>query len=393
MAFRTQRDVDRLKLPPGKKEHFEFDARCPGNSVRIQRGGKPAYVAWYTVAGVRKRFTLGATAGIDLDSARRRATEIVNAARDGRDPGRERKLARIAAVGALTVDSLIETYLREHAERHQRPRTFAETRRALEGHWAPIHALLAGDVSRREVSARLLALARSSGTVAANRARANLSACYVWAIKAGLADHNPVLGSIRGKEETRTRVLSIAELRAIWLATADLGPYGAIVRLLLLTGQRRGEIGGLAWGEIDLGSAMLLLPGARTKNKREHAVPLSRQALAILREFPDLGARCPFVFGQRGRAPFADWSGGKERLDRALALLPGVTVAPWTVHDLRRSFATLAAEHELIEPHVIEATLNHARPGVGATYNRARYVEPMRVGLQRWGDWLMGAVA
>ena len=118
---------------------------------------------------------------MDLDEARRQATEIVNAARDGRDPGQERKQARIAAADVLTVGDLIGAYLREHAERHQRPRTLIETRRALERHWAPLHGLPAADVTRRDVSARLIELARSTGTVGANRARGEPVGGVRWA--------------------------------------------------------------------------------------------------------------------------------------------------------------------------------------------------------------------
>jgi integrase len=390
MAFRNQGDLDRLTLPAGKTEGFHFDERCPGLSVRIQRTGKPAFVTWYTIGGKRKRITLGAVAGMELDQARRQATEIVNAGRDGRDPGQERKLARIAAADVLTVGGLIGAYLREHAERHQRPRTLIETRRALERHWKPLHALPAADVTRRDVSARLLELARSTGTVGANRARANLSAAFVWAMKAGLVDHNPVIGTVKGEETSRERVLSIEELRAIWQATAELNAHDAIVRLLILTGARKAEIGGLAWTELDRANAMVLLSGQRVKNGRAHELPLSRQAFAILREFPEL-PRCPFIFGRRGQAPFSGWSRCKARLDTRIAEQQGAPLAPWTVHDIRRSFATLAAEHGLIEPFHIEAILNHVsghRNGVAGTYNRALYREQKRVGLQRWADWL-----
>jgi integrase len=385
---------DRLTLPTGKSEVFHFDARCPGLSVRIQRTGKPSFVTWFTTAGKRKRITLGAVAGMDLDQARRQATEIVNAGRDGRDPGKERKLARIAAADVPTVGGLIGAYLREHAERHQRPRTLVETRRNLQRHLAPLHALLAGDVTRREVSARLLELARSTGTAGANRARANLSAAFVWAMKAGLIDHNPVIGTVKGEESTRERVLTIKELAAIWQATAELRRHDAIVRLLMLTGQRRAEIGGLAWAELDRANALVTLSGQRTKNGRLHEVPLSRQASAILREFPEL-PRCPYIFGRRGQVPFAGWSRCKERLDGRIAEQQGAPLAPWTIHDIRRSFATLAIEHGLIEPFHVEAILNHVsghRNGVAGIYNRAVYREPKRIGLQRWADWLESMV-
>src|SRR5688572_5362261 len=104
MAFRTQRDLDRLTLPAGKAEVFHFDARCPGLAVRIQRTGAPAFTVWFTApGGKRKRLTLGSVAGLDLDAARRQATEISNAARDGRDPAMERKQARAAAAELFMV--------------------------------------------------------------------------------------------------------------------------------------------------------------------------------------------------------------------------------------------------------------------------------------------------
>jgi integrase len=394
MAFRTARDLDRLTLPAGKAEVFHFDARCPGLSVRIQRTGKPAFVAWYTARGKRKRMTIGAVAGMDLDQARRQATEIVNAGRDGRDPGAERKLAKVEAAAVLTVGDLIDAYLREHAERHQRPRTLIETKRALERHWGPLHPLPAGDVTRRDVSARLLDLMRSTGPVGANRARAHLSAAYAWAIRAGLVDHNPIVGTIRTEERSRERVLKPAELRAIWRATDDNSAHSAIIRLLMLTGARKAEIGGMTHAELDRERGLWILPAARTKNRREHELPLSRQVWEMIGEFPEL-PRCPYLFGRHGQAPFSGWSQCKARLDRRIADQQGAPLAPWTVHDLRRSFASLAAEHEIIQPHLIEAILNHVsghQAGVAGVYNRSTYREPKRVGLQAWADWLIGIV-
>ena len=398
MAYRTQRDLDRLTLPNGKAEVFHFDARCPGLSVRIQRTGSPAFVAWFTApGGKRKRITLGPIAGVDLDHARRQATEIVNAARDGRDPGQERKLARIAAADVLTVGAMIGAYLREHAERHQRPRTLIETKRALERHWLPLHPLPAADVTRRDISARLLELARSTGTVGANRARAHLSAAFAWAMKAGLLDQidvNPVINTIRAEETSRERVLSPDEMAAIWRATDDGTNHSAIIRLLMLTGARKAEIGGMTHAEIDRDRQLWSLAGERTKNGRPHELPLSRQAWEIIAEYPEL-PRCPFIFGRRGQAPFSGWSQCKARLDARIAEQQGVPLAAWRIHDLRRSFATLAAEHELIEPHIIEAILNHVsghQNGVAGVYNRAAYREPKRLGLQAWADWLEAVV-
>jgi Arm DNA-binding domain len=415
MAFKNQREIERLALPADKAEAFHFDARCPGLSIRLQRHGKPAYVVWYTLpGGKRKRITLGAVAGMELDDARRQATNTVNAARDGRDPGLERKQARVAAATALPLGDLIKAYLRDHAAHKQRPRSLAETKRALERHWAPLHSLPAAAVTLREVSARLIELADSNGPVAANRARANLSAAFTWAMRAGLVGANPTIAAVKNEEVSRDRVLMVEELAAIWRATSDLTSYDAIVRLLMLTWARRLEVGGMAHAEIE--GSTWNLPAARCKSWRAmqkrgqaaHEIPLSRQAQAIIAEFPELPER-PFVFGRGGRSPFSGWSQCKARLDERIARQraeqrlgrelgdgeepePGDFLKAWRLHDLRRSGVTLAAEHEVAEPHVIEAVVNHAgghRAGVAGVYNRAPYREAKRIALQRWSDWLL----
>jgi integrase len=392
VSFRTQRDLDRLTLPTGKAEVFHFDARCPGLSVRIQRTGKPAFVAWYTVpGGKRKRLTLGPVAGLELDVARRQAAEISNAARNGRDPSMERKQARLAAADVFTLGDLIGAYLRDHAERHQRPRTLVETRRALERHWLPLHGLSAADVTRRDVSARLLELARSSGTVGANRARANLSACFAWAMRAGLVDVNPVVGTVKGEEASRERVLALDELKAIWRATADLDNHDCIIRMLLLSGQRRQEVGGMAWAELSSDDRSLwTLPPSRAKNGRAHEIPLSRQAQAIIAELPQSPGR-PYVFGRGGRGPFSGWSRCKERLDARIAAQQGAPIADWHTHDLRRSAVTHMSEFGIAPPHIIEAVVGHVsghQGGIAGVYNRAVYRGEKAVALQRWADWL-----
>jgi integrase len=162
----------------------------------------------------------------------------------------------------------------------------------------------------------------------------------------------------------------------------------------MLLGARKSEVGGLAWAELDRANAMVLLSGQRTKNGRPHELPLSRQAFAVLREFPEL-PKCPFVFGRRGQAPFSGWSQCKARLDSRIAEQQGAPLAPWAVHDLRRTFATLAAEHGLIEPFHVEAILNHVsghQNGVAGVYNRSVYREQKRRGLQVWADWLEATV-
>jgi integrase len=179
-------------------------------------------------------------------------------------------------------------------------------------------------------------------------------------------------------------VLTKDELRQLWRALGE-DKFSDVVRLLLLTGQRRNEIGKLQWGEIDLARKLIVLASGRTKNGRQHEVPLSAQALAIIEGMPRRNSS-DFLFGKRG---FSDWAAVKAKLDQRAG------IAPWTLHDLRRTCATQLGELG-IQPHHIEAILNHYsghRAGVAGVYQRAKYEGEMRAALQRWADWIEGITA
>ena len=187
-------------------------------------------------------------------------------------------------------------------------------------------------------------------------------------------------GTAKANENgSRERVLTRDELRKLWRGLGD-DPFSDIVRLLLLTGQRRTEIGRLQWSEVDLARKLIVLPPERTKNGRQHELPLSRQAMAIVERQPRRNST-GFVFSDNGNH---DWDRGKARLDGKLG------IAPYTLHDLRRTCATGMAELG-VQPHIIEAVLNHVsghKAGVAGIYNRARYEREMRSALQRWADHL-----
>src|SRR5262249_15591674 len=181
----------------------------------------------------------------------------------------------------------------------------------------------------------------------ANRARSTLSSMFAWAIAEGLCESNPIIGTNVQEEKPRARVLTDAELAAIWKAAPD-EDYGRIVKLLMLTGQRRDEIGALRWSEIDTDAKLIALSSTRTKNGIEHQIPLSIEAIEILKgciRHRDL------LFGN-GPTGFAAWSRKKLAFDKACG------VKGWTIHDLRRTVATKMADIG-VQPHVIEAVLNH----------------------------------
>jgi len=300
------------------------------------------------------------------DTARTEALRLLGAVLSGDET--------IAKSLSETFGSEVERYLER--KRGLRPSSLEKIKRFLTVHCAALAKLSLTDIDRRAVALVLGEIERARGPVARNRARSALSAFFGWTITKGLLDANPVEGTAKVNEGgSRERVLTQDELRQLWRTLGD-DRFADIVRLLLLTGQRRNEIGGLQWGEVDLAKGIIILPAHRTKNKRKHELPLSRQALAILSRQP---RRASLFSKTEG---FKNWDKGKARLDRRLG------IAPWRLHDLRRTAATGMAELG-VQPHIIEAVLNHVsghKAGVAGIYNRARYADEMRTALQKWAD-------
>jgi integrase len=222
-------------------------------------------------------------------------------------------------------------------------------------------------------------IAKKRGKVAADRGRSSLSAFYTWCIGAGIANDNPVSGTFKHSEDkSRERVLTDAELVKIWNA-APANDYGRIVKLLMLTAQRRDEIGELKWAEISDEGDMISLPSSRTKNNRPHNIPLSPQARTLLGALEIDGRDNVFGRGQNG---YSGFSRSKEDLDEAC----GVT--GWTLHDLRRTAATRMSDLG-VQPHIVEAVLNHVsghKAGVAGIYNRSTYAAEKRAALDLWGN-------
>ncbi len=205
----------------------------------------------------------------------------------------------------------------------------------------------------------------------------------------GLCESNPTIASAQPQEsKPRERVLSDSELAAIWNAAGD-DEYGKVVKLLILLGTRRAEVGDMAWPEIDLDRATWTIPSSRTKNHRQHVLPLMPTALDIIKSVPKMVSRDQ-LFGARSHG-FTSWVQGKVALDER----SGVTEPPWTIHDIRRSVATGLADLG-VQPHVIEAVLNHYsghRAGVAGTYNRSPYEREVRNALATWHDHLRTIIA
>jgi integrase len=377
--------ASQVEVPAGKTERFEWDDDIPGFGVRARRGGSRVWVFQYRLGDKQRKITFGSVSAVSAQDARARAAILHAKVKMGEDPAGQKMENRARA--SETFDRVLLPYLAFKKAR-VRSRSYNGIERHLKIHCKPLHGLQLASITQRNVAALLSRLAVSSGPTAANHTRASLSAFFAWSMKEGLVEDNPTVSTNRAVANgPRDRVLSDNELHDIWQAL-PASDYGRIVKLLVLTGCRREEIGGLRWCEVDLDRALITLPAERVKNGKEHELPLSPMAVAILQEHRASAGLRDFVFG-RGANGFQAWSPSKELLDQRL---PGIQT--WTLHDLRRTLSTRL--HELgVPPHIVEATINHTsghKAGTAGVYNHARYTREKTTALTRWADYVLAVV-
>jgi integrase len=387
----TTASIRTIAPVPPKTDIIEFDDAVPGFGVRARKGGSKVYVVQYAIGEKTRRMSLGKVELQGVDKARDKAKDILAAVRMGKDPAGEKQRDRTTATD--TFKAVADRFL-AFQKTQLRPRSYDDVERHLVVHGKSLHGLLLAKIQRQDVASVISAVRAKGAAVTANRVRATTSSFFSWAISEGLVDHNPVTGTKRTEEQSRERVLSFEELRQIWNALED-DHFGAIMKLLALTGQRAAEISGLRWSELK-DDAFVLLP-ERTKNGREHTIPLSKPAHAIiaaqLRRQGSDGKLRDLIFGYAD-GPFSGWTGSKKLLNARIEKVSGNPLPHWTPHDLRRSFATHASKLG-IQPHVIEAILNHVsgfRAGVAGIYNRNPYDVEKRTALANWADHLLAIV-
>ena len=352
--------------------------------LRVRPGGSRTFVLQWRKDGIQRRITIGKAGLLTLDAARKKARKELVSIDDGHDPAIVKAKARVD--DRQIFETVAQRYL-EHRKGNMRAGSLYLCQLHLLTYFKPLHRLPLQKIERAMVANELEIIAKKRGKVAADRGRSSLSAFYTWCIGAGIANDNPVSGTNKHSEDkSRERVLMDAELVKIWNAAQD-GAYGRIVKLLMLTGQRRDEIAELKWAEISDEGDMISLPSSRTKNNRPHDIPLSAQACAVLAEAPKVDDR-DNVFG-RGKNGFSGFSRSKEALDEACG------VADWTLHDLRRTAATRMSDLG-IQPHIVEAVLNHVsghKAGVAGIYNRSAYAAEKRTALELWGSHVQTLLA
>jgi integrase len=384
----TAKSVSALTaLPAGKPDHIEWDDELKGFGFRLRHKGDGgqvhrSWVVQYRRAGGTRRVKLGDVAVLSAADARTKAEKILAAVTLGQDPQADRADRR--AKDQHSFRSVVDEYLAAK-QATLRPRSYYEFRRYLAGplYFKQLQGLPIDTITRKDIAARLVVITRQSGSNTAAHARTVISAFFSWCMQMGYVETNPVIGTIQPKSSpSRLRVLADAELAAIWNACGD-DEHGRIVRLMCLSGHRRQEIGGMAWSELDAESGVFVLPAERSKNELEHPLWLPPLAWDIIQAVPRMANRDQ-LFGARTDKGFTAWAAGKADLDRKL----GTAVAPFVLHDIRRSVATGMANIG-VQPHVIEQILNHVsghKSGIAGVYNRSSYQREVKAAMALWAD-------
>jgi integrase len=359
-----------------------------GFGIRVTAAGAKAFVLNYTIAGRERRLTIGGFPAWSVAAAREQGKSLRRRIDGGVDPLTTRQAERAAA----TVTELCDRYLADHAARK---RTEKEDR-------AYIDRIIRPRLGSRKVEAITFSdldglhrkLTTASGPYAANRVAALLSKMFTLSVRWGMRADNPAKGIERNHEERRYRYLTGDELSRLTdaLAVHPNQQAATVVRLLLLTGARRGEVLGATWDQFKLEAGVWIKPSSHTKQKREHRVPLSAPARQLL---TDIRAEAEYSAKAKGREPsryvFPARVGGGPMVEIKTAwagLCKAAQLDGVRIHDLRHTYASVLASAGLSLP-VIGALLGHTQPGTTARYAHL-FDDPLRAATERAGAIITG---
>ena len=366
------------------------DAACPGLHLVVQPTGTRSWAFRFRRRTDRKnvKLTLGKAGdgGLSLAAARHAAAAHRHRLEQG--------AVLVTPVTAVTPQSVrtgdkVETAVASFLELHVRRKNRISTARVTENIFNRIivpawRNRTIDSIRRRDIIDLVEDVAASGRGYHANRTCAVLSKFFAWLVARDALTFSPVTGVERPhKEKTRSRVLTDDELRVLWLACGHEGASGEAIRLMTLTGARRGEVGEMSRREVDQDHQLWNLPAERTKNGRPHTIPLSTQAWALLEARPRF-ADCNFVFSADGKRAVNNWDEVKHRISAKA----GITASSWRLHDLRRTCASGMQRLGVSVP-VIEKALNHTSGtfrGIVGVYQTHDYADEVRIALQRWAD-------
>lgn len=388
------------------KDSFCWDTELKGFGIKVTPKGRKVFLVMHRPKGhmgAAKKYTIGTHGEWTVQQARDRAREVLTESSKGTDVGAvERINHQRKALDIL--NDLVEEFLKKHAAQN---RTHNETKRILERELLPKYGKKSIHViTKHDVLSVLEGIRDRGSPIMANRALAAIRKFMNWCVSRGVIDISPASGiSQPAKEVSRDRVLTADETRAALITAIQMGfPFGHIVKLLFLTAQRRDEVGGMRWSELDLDCASWTIPAERSKNGKVHDVHLSNDALTLLRSIPRFvsadNVESDFVFTTTGDTAFSGYSKAKAAFDkkmletlRKLATEMGanpdlVKLTPWRLHDIRRTVTTELSRLG-VAINVADAILNHksnAMSSVAAVYQRNKFLNERRDALNMWCD-------
>lgn len=415
----SKRTVDATH--PGARDVFLWDDDPAGFGLKVTPAGSKVYIYQYRVARpgeaeltAPRRYTLGKHGELTPDQARKRAKELAALVAAGIDPkeqeqDREQARARARAAAQererqeqqLAFDKMAKLWLAFYEDKRTAS-SVAQAKLVVRNHLEPaLGSKPITALTRREIQPIIDAIPVKREAMRRS-VFAYASAMLGWCAKHGHIEANPLAAMAKpDAPAARQRVLTDEELVTVWNATADLTkPYGAYFRLLILTGQRRGEVAGMDWAELDRGAALWTIPADRAKNGVAHLVPLSPQATAEIRSLVPEGMtewpKSGFVFSKTKGVALNSFSQAKAELDAAVTeALEDKPLPAWRVHDLRRTVAT-GLQRLGVRFEVTEAVLNHvsgAKGGVAGIYQRHDWKDEKRAALDAWARHIAALLA
>jgi integrase len=366
----TDKTLKGLKSPASGQIDI-WDDVLPSFGVRIGKTGRKSFFVGTRIKGKYQRITLKpAYPELGLAAARIKARIIIADAQGGVGPELKQKREEKGTFGAVAA-----AFMEDFAHSH---RTRDEMQRKIDVDLAEWHSIQITDIARKDIK-ELIRLKARTAPIAANRLLSLITKIFNWALKEELIEASPAMQIDRpGQETERERSLSADEIRTVWGAFDQLGyPWGPLFKMLLVTGQRRGEVAGLKWSEIT--AEGWRLPGERAKKGKGHLVPLSTLAKEILEGVPQIG---DLVFRSYTDTPLQGWSRTMKRLQKLCG-----PMVDWHLHDLRRTFATHLRSLG-VDRLIVSKLLNHAEAGVTKTYDRYSADPEKTAAMERWANRL-----
>lgn len=410
----TVKAIEAIKPQASRREIP--DGGLPGLYLLVQPSGAMSWAVRYRSDNRPKKHTIGPYPAFSLAIAREEAGKVLRAISEGRDPAAERSERKARKLDL--VEDAIDEFVRRRVENKNRPNTVRERKRLFDKEVKPYwRGRAMRRITRLDVSKRVNEVA-DRAPVMANRLLALLRLFFTWAMDEEIIDTSPMERKIKapGIETTRDRILSDYEIRLLWSAAEKEGyPFGTFAQMLLLTGQRKSEVSGGMWEELETtgNDQLWTIPPERTKNGKEHFVPLVSFLLQIIEVLPrvkpdkDAKSKPIYLFTTTGKTAVSGFSKAKDHLQEEMLAIAkkeatergedpeSVSLEPWTFHDLRRTAASGMARLS-VPVHVVEAVLNHKSgsiKGVAAVYNRYDYAEEKRDALTAWSEYVKALVA